>query len=307
MPSNLCQACPLNSQDPVVKENFQVLIDNFKTEGHPNVEKVILGQLDNPLRYCDAFLEVMRIKAAPATFTFDPRKTRQYLDLISMTKPELIPTLDKMLDGKQRTGYRPVNAAIYSTLTATLMPTDLYMLQQVERKDGIGLRNLIWRKLDGGTTKQRRIASMKTKMDLSDQRYMFQPDGIEKYFSGIHRKLGRFKLLGRTMDRMELFTTIFQHMENQCMEYRDVINKERDTFIEDENSVTLQSLQLSLSHAESASVWTRNHLKRHAYPESNANARTTYAITWPANTSSGGIFSWIKDSRLWQANAATQA
>lgn len=49
LPKGIYQSCPLNSQDPIETETFQLLADNFMCDSHPNVEKVILGHLDNPL------------------------------------------------------------------------------------------------------------------------------------------------------------------------------------------------------------------------------------------------------------------
>ena len=70
----------------------------------------------------------MKIKMATDEFVFDPRKTEHYLNLVSAASPELLPDLEKLLDGKHNTGYRPVNSAIYSALVSTLKKKDTCIL-----------------------------------------------------------------------------------------------------------------------------------------------------------------------------------
>ena len=249
MPSEI--TVPLHSSDPAEVNSFRIRLDNHLFDGHPNVKKVIKGVLDNPLQYHDGFMQLMRTQYD--NFKFDPRKTQRYLSIVAEKQPDLMPQLDLILDnGSEYDGYRPVNEAIYSQLVCCLTKNELYMLRRVESGDGIGLRNLIWNKLQGGTSMQRRIKAMQTPMNLSDIYYQFQPDGIDKYFSLVHQRLAKLENLGRTMDTMSIMSQIFQHMGQQCLEYSKVIDEQRKDFIKDEKSVTLHSLQSALETVESS-------------------------------------------------------
>lgn len=245
--------CPLHSQDTVEIQTFQLLMDNVLFSGHPNVKKVILGHLDNPLQYCQEFIELMALKESPDPFIFDPRKSEYYLSVVAVAKPNLLPTLEMILDnGKYNDGYRPANAAIYSKLMQSLHKTDLWALRQVERGDGVGLRNILWRKMQGGSKTQRRLQSLKTPLTVSDINYKFEFHGVDKYFAKIHTKLGSFKLIDRSMDPTTTLTEIFQHMEKQCLEYKETIDKQRTKFVASEQNVTLASLQIALETVETA-------------------------------------------------------
>ena len=243
--------CPLNSTNAAKIEQFQMRFDNYLFSGHPNVEKVVLGSIDNPIQYCDEFVQLMRTRCAPNAFVFDPRKTNEYLDIVRVAKPELLPKLEFLLDGEMGDGYRQVNKAIYNATIECIHEDDSWVWKSVERNDGIGLRNLLWEKMEGGDRSQRTIAAMQTKMNLDDIYYRFQTHGIGKYFAKVHSKLGKLSRLGRVMDKMTALSAIFQHLGGQCLEYREEADKLRSKFVEDQESVTLKSAQLAFIKVES--------------------------------------------------------
>ena len=55
--------------------------------------------MDNPLYYDSEFMDVMKIKASPEAFVFDPRKASQYMQVVVTVKPSLLPKLESLLDG----------------------------------------------------------------------------------------------------------------------------------------------------------------------------------------------------------------
>ena len=138
IPSGL--VCPLHSTDVREIKKFQLRFDNYLFSGHPNVEKVVLGQIDNPLQYCEEFMEMMRLKYAPEEFQFDPRKTKEYLDIVAVAKPDLLAKLEHILDnGKSMDGYRQVNKAIYTAAVECIKADDLVWIStSVARGDGVG-------------------------------------------------------------------------------------------------------------------------------------------------------------------------
>lgn len=71
--------CPLHSQDLLKIQTFQLRADSLLTSGHPNVNKVIIGEIDNPLQYFDEVINLLKLQSAPAPFTFDPRKMSHYI------------------------------------------------------------------------------------------------------------------------------------------------------------------------------------------------------------------------------------
>ena len=87
-------------------------------------------------------------------------------------------------------GYRPVNKAIYN---ACIRADDLWVTKTVERNDVVGLRNLLWNKMEGDNESQHTITAMQAPMNFDDHFYRFQSHGIDKYFAGIHSKLDRLK------------------------------------------------------------------------------------------------------------------
>ena len=196
-------------------------------------------------------MQLMRLKRAPEAFDFDPRKTDAYLQIVAIADPGLLAKLEFILDnGEAFDGYRQVNKAIYNAAIECIKADDLWIVKSVERGDGVGLRNLLWDKMEGGNESQRTIAAMQTPMNLNDIYYRFQSYGIDKYFAEVHSKLGKFERIGRVMDKMSVLSAILQHIGSQCLEYQSEANRLRTEFVKNKDSVTLRSAQLAFAKVE---------------------------------------------------------
>ena len=74
---------------------------------------------------------------------------------------------------------------------------------------------------------------------LTDVFYRFQRHGVRKYFAKIHRVLSKLNTLGAKKQDWEVFSTIFEHMSGQCVEFQNAVSDIRDQLSKDEDVVTV--------------------------------------------------------------------
>ena len=193
----------------------------------------------------------MKMRHAPAEFIFDARKCNEYLQIVSTAMPALMPKLEDLLDnGRALDGYRQVSKTIYNATFECIDSKDIWITKQVERGDGIGLRTILWNKMEGGNESQRTITAMQTPMNLNDIHYRFQQHGIDKYFDKVNAKIGKLNRIGRVMDKMSVLSAIFQHLGSQCTEYKTEADLLLKQFVKDKTSVTIKSAQLAFTNIE---------------------------------------------------------
>ena len=85
---------------------------------------------------------------------------------------------------------------------------------------------------------------------ITDVKYRFQRHGIKKYFAQIHKAITKLKTLGAQKQDWEIFSTIFEHLSKQCMEFREVVKDIRTQMSKDESIVTLKYIEVAFQRKE---------------------------------------------------------
>ena len=254
LPSKLPEGleCPLDSIDSYEVEIFQRAMDNFLCSSHPRIRQLLTGQLEPPLLTYEPYLKHMREQCAPEDYVFSHSTADE--DIAQMRSKNLFDLAEKcdtiMDNPPSYDGFRPCNNAVYQALLKSLKPTDMYVTQDTVFGDGISLRNTLWEKMNDDAIKSKKLMAMTYVKKISDVKYKLQRHGIAKYFAEIHKTLAKLRALGAQKQDWEIFSTIFEHMSEQCTEYRDVVKDIRDQLADNEDSVTLKSIQAAFTRKE---------------------------------------------------------
>ena len=210
--------CPLDSVDTTVVETFKFQLDNHLFSGHPNIRKVITGEMEPPLLTYEPYLNYMRDKCKPDKFVFNHATVDN--DIASMRASnnhqlakecEIVSDNPPLFDG-----FRPCNNAIYFATLKTIHQDDIYIMRNVIYGDGIGLRNLLWDSMSGDEVRSKKLMAMSSTADITQVKYRFVRHGVKKYFTEIHKVLSKLESLGAKKQDWEIFGAIFVHMEQQC-------------------------------------------------------------------------------------------
>ena len=252
IPKQIRQRCPLDSISPAEIEIFQIQMDNFLSQGHPRIRMLLTGDLESPLLTHEPYIDYMHAACAPGEFVFDHASADS--DIISMRKSGeniLADECESLLDNPPYyDGFRPCNSAVYFAMISALKPDDMYILRDVKHGDGIRLRNKIWTSMTGDARKSKKLMAMTMSKTVADVSYRFVRHGVSKYFAEIVKTLSKLKSLGVARQDWEVFSTIFDHMSAQCEEFRQVVSDLRDQLEEDEDSVTLKSIEAAFQRKE---------------------------------------------------------
>ena len=126
------------------------------------------------------------------------------------------------------------------------------MLRGMNFGDGIGLRNMMWEAMNGDAIRSKKLMEMTYVGKITDVKYKFQRFGIRKYFADVHKTLAKLQSLGAQKQDWEVFVIIFDHLSQQCDEYRQVVSDLRDKIAEDTtvNKVTLKSIEVAFTRKE---------------------------------------------------------
>ena len=244
--------CPLDSTDPTEIKLFKFRMDNYLFEGHPNIRTVVTGDMEPPLLTYGPYLDYMREKCSPAAFVFNHSTADDdILGMLADGHEQLAKECGIILDNPPYfDGFRPCNRAIYFAVLKAILTTDHYILRDISYGDGIGLRNLLWQSMSGDDAKSKKLMAMSLSNDISDIKYTFVRHGVKKYFTEIHSTLAKLKTLGASKKDWEIFGAIFEHMSKQCQEYHQVVISLRDKLSEDDDALTLKSIEKAFTRKE---------------------------------------------------------
>ena len=104
--------------------------------------------------------------------------------------------------------------------------------------------------MTGDAEKSKKLMAMNMFKEVSDIKYQFVRHGVTKYFAEIHKTLAKLRTLGVAKQDWEIFSSIFHHMSSQCEEYRQVVSAMRDQLEDDEDSVTLKTIETAFKRKE---------------------------------------------------------
>ena len=254
LPSKLPEdlICPLDSVDPIEVQTYQWRMDNFLCSAHPRIRQIITGDLEPPLLIYEPYLEYKRHAAGDTNWIFDHASANEDIKAMRAAgRYTLADECDMILDNPPAyDGFRPCNSAVFHSLVKSLRPRDLFIMRKVKYGDGIGLRNTLWTAMTGDATKSKKLMAMTSSVKIEDIKYRFVRHGISKYFSEIHRELAKLEQLGAKKQDWEVFSSIFEHMSSQCIEYRKVVTNIRDKLADNEDAVTLRTIERDFTTAE---------------------------------------------------------
>jgi hypothetical protein len=190
--------CPLDSIDPVVIEHFWFRMNNHLFGGHPNIRKLIAGDLIPPLLTYEPYMFYKKAEAAPGEYVFDYNTAE--VDLRKMRengKEKLAQECEAVLDNPPALdGFRPCNNTVFYALLKSVKSSCSYILRDINRGDGIGLHNKMWNNMMGDASNSKKLLAMNFSKTLADIRYKFERHGVSKYFSEIHKYLSKLRTLG---------------------------------------------------------------------------------------------------------------
>ena len=207
-------------------------MDNFDCLAHPRIRRLITGEFEPPLLSCQPYLDHMRSKMpAGQDYVFDHSTADD--DIKSMREDglhQLADRCERLLDNPPAyDGFRPCNNAVFHAMIKSLKADDLYIVRTVNYYgDGIGIRNRIWDAMTGDACKSKKLLAMGHSNKIAEVKYRFERHGVVKYFSKIHAEIAKLRTLGAQKQDWEIFSIVFEHMSQQCMEFRDAVADIRD-------------------------------------------------------------------------------
>ena len=104
--------------------------------------------------------------------------------------------------------------------------------------------------MTGDASKSKKLLAMDHSNKIAEVQYRFERHGVAKYFSKIHAAISKLRMLGAQKQDWEIFSTVFDHMSKQCMEFKQAVAEMRLKMDKDEDSVTLKYIETVFQREE---------------------------------------------------------